>query len=332
MSTQTYKSKAQSKQASQTLPLLRITPVSLDTLAQLRGTPKISKILSNRARSKAITNAIVRKLVDLNTPLKQSYWNTFHCSSVMIQEGKTITSTYCNNRWCLVCNRIRTAKLIKGYTPELTLLKDKKFVTLTIPNCPEAQLRDKMKLMHSTIRTIKERMRRKGRAIKGIRKYECTYNSKTNEYHPHFHFIIEGKFDAELLRDEWLKIFPNASKQAQDIRDANDDSIIELFKYSTKMILKIDGQTTINPMALDVIYQSMKGKRIFQPMGIKKVVSEDIDKIEKTEYDIEPTNETTVLKWEDNCNDWINMLTGDFVSCYSHSTVIREMIDRINGT
>ena len=332
MLTQTYKSKAKSKQASQTLPLLRITPVSLDTLAQLRGTAKKSKILSNRARSKAITNAIVRKLVDLNSPLKQSYWNTFHCSSVMIQEGKTITSTYCNNRWCLVCNRIRTAKLIKGYAPELTLLKDKKFVTLTLPNCPEAKLRDTMKLMHSTIRTIKERMRRKGRAIKGIRKYECTYNSKTNEYHPHFHFIIEGKFDAELLRDEWLKIFPNASKQAQDIRDANDDSIIELFKYSTKMILKIDGQTIINPMALDVIYQSMKGKRIFQPMGIKKVVSEDIDEIEKTEYDIEPTIETTILKWEDNCNDWINMLTGDFVSGYSHSTVIREMIDRINGT
>ena len=96
---------------------LRLDPVLLDTLAQLRTeTPSKPPVtLVKRAKAKFLTNGLSFPLIDLNSPLKKSYWLTWHCTSVLLQEGQKITSRYCNNRWCIVCNRIRTAKLINGY-------------------------------------------------------------------------------------------------------------------------------------------------------------------------------------------------------------------------
>ena len=52
-----------------------------------------------RARAKAFTNSYLFDLIDLKSPLVKSYWNTYHCSRTILQEGKKLTSKYCNNRW-----------------------------------------------------------------------------------------------------------------------------------------------------------------------------------------------------------------------------------------
>ena len=100
----------------------------LDKLAQPHtDSPKKFKrnidSLKKRARAKYISRALVLELTKLDSPLKKSYWNTWHCSNILYQEGKKITTKYCNNRWCLVCNRIRTGKLIAGYLPVMKAMK-----------------------------------------------------------------------------------------------------------------------------------------------------------------------------------------------------------------
>ena len=82
---------------------------SLDTLAQLDHFTENQayKTLKKRAISKYYTNEILYPLIDLKNECEDSYWNTYHCVKTLHQdtEGK-VTSKYCKNRWCIVCNRI----------------------------------------------------------------------------------------------------------------------------------------------------------------------------------------------------------------------------------
>jgi plasmid rolling circle replication initiator protein Rep len=302
------------------------SPLLLDKLAQPHtdGPKKYKRnidSLKKRARAKYISRALVMELTKLDSPLKKSYWNTWHCSNILYQEGKKITTKYCNNRWCLVCNRIRTGKLIAGYLPGMKAMKQPYFVTLTIPNVPASELKKTIDGMITMVILIKNLFySRRGFKLTGIRKLECTYNDLLDNYHPHFHFVIDGKLEAEALVEEWLRRYSEADRRGQDIRPADENSMKELFKYSTKLttkskITKQNGKTVIqvNAVALDVIFQAMYKRRIFQAMGFIKQVSEDVEDIDSQV--IEDLKEgTDFWRWEQDVSDWINnegeMLTG----------------------
>lgn len=304
---------------------VRIIPPLLDTLAQPpKAVPEKYKktldTLKKRATVKYLQRALILKLIDLDSPLKASYWHTWHCANVLLQHGKKVTAKYCNNRWCPVCNRIRTAKMINGYLPEFKKMTDPRFVTLTVVNVPAGELSSTIDKMTREFILIKNVFcKRKGFNINGIRKIEVTYNEKTDEYHPHFHIILDGAEVGEDLIEEWLKRFPTADLRGQKNDKADTDSLTELCKYSTKLFEK---QTVkkgekiivqINVKALDVIYQALRKRRIMQSMGWVKRVSEDVEEIDSQMYEDIPAG-VDVWTWDQECSDWINssgeMLTG----------------------
>lgn len=303
---------------------------SLDKLAQLRkvvsegpekapdkATPEAgvdAKKLLKRAKAKFITNGISNRLRNLDSPLHKSYLNTYFCAQTLRQAGQKLTGRYCGNRWCLVCNRIRTGRLISGYKDPLMVLPDKYFVTLTRPNVKADELREEIKTLIAHIRVIMndDLFKKHKVRLRGIRKLECTYNTKRNDFHPHFHFIISGKREAELLMFYWLKRCPTASPNAQDIRKCDDGSVMELFKYFTKVVQ--DGR--IYPEALDVSFQAMRKLRVYQPFGIKKV-SEEVEDIITEEYDHLMEDEI-IWVWRDDqqSGDWYSRHTGEALTDY----------------
>lgn len=279
--------------------------------------------LRRRAAAKYLSNEIILPLIDQDSYLKKSYWNTFHCSSVLLQDGNKWTGRYCGNRWCLVCNRIRTGKMIRQYCSVIKEeIKDPYFVTLTVPNVPGPELKTTIVEMIQNLKRIKDVFRqRRDFRLKGIRKLECTHNSISNEFHPHFHLIVDSEQSGNELIREWLKRYPDATLKAQNIKKADDNSLLELFKYFTKIVTSKDVTRTgtsielnINPEALDTIFKAMHRLRVFQSMGIKKVeICEDIEEIQSQEIDgIEA--KTDVWVWEQSASDWVTadgeLLTG----------------------
>ena len=225
-----------------------------------------------RARSKARTDAYLNQLIDLNSPLLYRYTSTLTCGIVVYQRGEETRSEYCKQRHCQVCSRHMTGHLINGYGEELSNLKDSQFLTLTIPNVSGKRLRSSIENMLLSFIKIKRRIeRRHGIKIKGIRKIECTFSEKRSDYHPHFHFIIEGKYNAEMLLKEWLIDNPTASRKGQDIRKASIGAEKELLKYFAKMV----NGTTFYAKAMDTIFQAVKGKRVFQAFGLTKHIDEE---------------------------------------------------------
>jgi len=300
---------------------------------------KDEESLTRRARAKYFSYAVIFPLIDLDSPLQKSYWNTYHCCEILIREGEKITGSYCKNRWCTVCNRIRTAVLINTYKPVLDSWEDKWFVTLTVPNVPAEELNDAIVTMQNEFRRIRKTLgkrneRGKGNKFMGLRKLECTYNPVRADYHPHYHIIVRGEDVARGLLNEWLKRYPDARDIAQDVRPADNDSVMELFKYFTKLIVKVnrdDRQVYIEP--LDMIFRAIRGKRTFQNFGFtapKEVEKPDDEAMELAD-EIEQEVIRESYQWHQDYHDWIGHQTGEVLTGYVPSPKFRKLVEGIGN-
>jgi hypothetical protein len=278
--------------------------------------------LEKRAKAKYSQEPLLLALLELKeSKLAKNYKDAFFCSSVLTQKGDKLTSRYCKNRFCRVCNRISTGKLINNYAPILDKLTDKQFVTLTIPNVVADELRPAIIKMNKVMRLIQDKRRKaKIPLIKGIRKLECTYNTFLNNYHPHFHLIIENEAQATDLINEWLFYYPEAVIQAQHKAEATE--CIELFKYFTKLTSNT-GATYENgskvkdewqfPEAIDVIFTHIAKLRIVQSMGGIRLVDDKIKDLEAQIVDKETIKEYTgVYFWYGE--NWYDPYTGELIT------------------
>ena len=294
----------------------------LDTIAQPVHRAGLSD-LKRRAKNQYFSKMLAQNLTKLESPLNKGYRRTlFDCGGLIIQEGQKLTSKYCNARWCNTCNRIRTAKLLNGYQKPLQAFAEPYFVTLTIPNVSEFDLKDAIKSMLRSFQLI-VRSRRRLTPINGIRKLECTINAETDTYHPHFHVLVDGEENAKYLISEWLKRYELAESWCQDMRLADKGSLSELFKYTTKIVSKTkNGDFNIYIRKLDVIFNAMYKLRTFQSFGSVRMITEDIDKLKSDTYDIE-FKETEVYLWANS--DWYSMSEGLPLTEYVPSTAMVKL-------
>lgn len=309
-------------------------PVVLDTTAQPLHR------LRNRARSKHVTEAIAEGLSRLDSPLRFAYASTLRCAQILTQDGATVTGKYCRQRWCLVCNRIRTAKLIGAYLPVLATWADPHFVTLTVPNvAPDALLRTVDGLLKLWGRNgIPHAIRRTdGLEFRALRKLEVTYNPRRKDCHPHGHFIVDGRAAADALVRRHLLARPDADPKAQNVKScAGPGAMRELFKYFTKMLVKgADGQRTApHPVVLDVLFKAMRKRRTFQPMGFTVPKAEPDDEsltLDENTASPDADRGRVLWEWSGTLADWVDYNTGETLSGYDPPATMRELVERIRA-
>ena len=295
--------------------------------------------LTKRAKVKYSQKDLMRYMSRLDSPFAAKYQNTLSCSSFIIQNGTVLTSRYCKYRWCKICNRIRTAKLLAGYSEVITNMIQPQFVTLTVQNVVIEKLEATIKGMLKTVKLIQDlRRKTKQPLLRCIRKLECTYNATENNYHPHFHFIIEGVQAANDLLNAWCNRYPDhiVNIKGQDIREA--DNPIELFKYFAKLTAKHESDTYSfigdkvirneyhYPEALDLIFRTIENFRIVQTMGGITMVKDDIDEVDAQEYEGIKSKKTL---WLYNINDWFDTYTGEKLTGYTPNKYEQNYSKRI---
>ncbi len=312
-------------------------PPPLDTLAQPCQKPDgdAKGTLVKRARAKYFSLPLAVRLAELRSPLELSYRNTVYCAGRLDQdESGTLRGKYCGARWCMVCNRVRTARSINRYMPELSRWHHAHFVTLTIPNVCRTMLPSTIQRMLKVITSTGRAIRRTdGLPFRALRKLECTYNRRRDDYHPHFHIVVADKAQAEALVRRWLRAWPHAMREAQDIRATDPGSLFELFKYFTKLLTRLPGSCPepIAPANLDVIFRAMKGRRVFQPMGfrIHCDAKDDEDATIGTDGNtVSPVRYGEAVRWEwhQPFHDWIDGRTGVALTGYVPSDAIAKAI------
>jgi plasmid rolling circle replication initiator protein Rep len=303
---------------------------------QIKDKKDINK-LETKQLYKQKTRALNSHLIQLqHSPLIKSYKRAFYdcCNLLKERNGIVSANKYCNSRSCFICNRIRTAKMINGYLEPLKKLADNEidgqldFVTLTLPNCKNEELREVITKMfkdfQNIIRTLNEK---KKYNVSGIRVLETTYNNLDNDYHPHFHIIV-NKNIGELIVAEWLKRNKEAKLYGYDYKlkkmvrlqvvkkiKPTADNLLEVFKYCTKFF---DEDKLADIVAIDNILVAMSGKVITRKFGkeLRKIeVSEEIEQEDLTSEDF--TEELKVrdmvsygyprfYQWNEEVRNWID--------------------------
>lgn len=233
-----------------------------------------------------------------NSPNRRAYQRSIYCSDTLIptKDGKLITKR-CRSRWCPICASIQTAKFIAGYAPQLNELDDLWFVTLTRPTVTADKLEEQINTFQERWRAITfDRYWKKNKPM-GLRKMECTIRPNDN-YHYHWHIIIQGKENAEWIYKKWLQLNPESSSAAQDVRPIKKGQYIELFKYFTKLMSKdSQGKRYIDFEKLDFILTTIKGRRIYQPFGGLKKVEENTEDDRRILGDDVPIDFLKVWRW-----------------------------------
>ncbi len=283
------------------------------------------KKLVFRAKPKFLNSVLMPMLSNLNSPLKEKYIDTYFCSNQITVEGEKAKSNFCRNRFCFICNRIRTAQLYHNYQPTLDTWKHKTFLTLTVPNVPDEKLGSSLQSMYKAFTQIKDLERKRGHKIVGLRKLECTYNCKTDLFHPHYHIILSDAKRNKVIIDEWLERIEGSSRAGQNFKPADKNACAELFKYFTKMTSNSSKDKTITCEKIDYIFQSIIGVRTFQPFGfIAHVAQPPPEKILQTEI-----FETEVFEYEKTIADWFNKKTGEVLTNYQKTKADEQFFQNI---
>jgi len=263
-----------------------------------------------KAIRKDKTNSKILSIIDSipdNETAQKRYWKTYHCQDVIIQQSDKFKGSLCRKRWCTECCRIKTAELTNSYKQPMLDLGQLYFVTLTAPTISGSKLKKEIQKRIKAFQLIKDNLRKTYKIkLNGIRKIEVTYNEKTNEYHPHFHLIQDNLEATELIKALWLNQFPDAKKEAQDIRyidTTNESGFIELFKYATKETNTKGKQYSGD--VLHTIYNSIQGQRIYQTYGnVKKIKAPIEAQTNEMEIDYVP-EQNNIWYYEKSAIDWV---------------------------
>lgn len=319
----------------------------LDTLAQLDNEPQTLGVnnayetLQRRAFSKYYTIKILMPLIDLKNARQKKYWNTFHCCNTLEQnaDGKII-SKYCKNRWCIICNRIRSGILHNTHRRVLERVSTR-FITLTsnfTRKCiTTADLIETLDLYYLSWNKVWRNTKNKYGKLKCLRKTEVTYSFRDGWFHPHFHIILECNSDeADFVLAQWKRIIKEndgfAGDDGNHHRIADEGTFAETFKYLCKMYDIVENKKTgeldfILPypaQKLDDIYSALKGRRIFQSYNLKDVEIDNFDDLQATIFTDEIREYHTLWDWEQELKTWVDYETGELRTEWKDFTIKKK--------
>ena len=308
-----------------------------------------------RVRRKSFTQVLTARLADRHGMHKgsksrcsKSYSHAYHCGQKLsIVNGKAVTR-YCKTRHCTVCNNIRSAMLMNGYLLQLQPYLDAGtlyFVTLTAPTPRTGELTPHLKVMMKYWIQVRNKACRAVRNLVGLRKLEC-HVRPGDRVHPHFHLLVVGKHNATWLKWEWLKRWKGeAHHGGQDIRKADKNSLIEMFKYMTKAGVGEGTQTDANGKTrrlkliytdkevdqLDAIYCALRGKRTIQPFGGLRKVSEEIDEDDLTNALVPPNEDDEHYVWHRQLANYVGTTTGQLFADWEPSKRLLEALQGLHS-
>ena len=144
----------------------------------------------------------------------------------------------CHNRFCPYCQKIlQVARLMKFYDvlDKLAEKYDIYHLALTVPNVPAAELNRAVDTMYRSYarlhRFLKSDARIRGIDFAqygyagGIRGFECTFQTQTDDYHPHFHAMILLKKGLK-MQGESINDFSYDNQNPDKLRSFSDLEIL----------------------------------------------------------------------------------------------------------
>ncbi len=174
-----------------------------------------------------------------------------------------VISSRCKLRWCPICRDVSRMIVTHAVEEWLAIQQYPKMITLTLCHSDDP-LQLQVKRIYDCFRKLRRRAFMKHRISGGVWFFQLKFNSTTEQWHPHIHCLVAGKFLPQgELKALWFKI--TGDSYVVDIRPVKDleGCSNEVARYATSPadITAVDLDRAIE------IYHATKHRRICGSWG-----------------------------------------------------------------
>ncbi len=180
-----------------------------------------------------------------------------------------VQSSRCKLRWCPICRDVSRMIVTKAVEEWLALQKYPKMITLTLKHNDD-DLSVQIKHLYKSFQNLRRRAFFDRLITGGVWFFQLKFNQSTEQWHPHIHCLVAGKFlPHNGLKNLWLKITGDSS--IVDIRSVKDVESCsnEVARYATSPA----DITAVNlDRALEIFYAT-KHRRICGSWGSARSIT-----------------------------------------------------------
>ena len=218
-----------------------------------------------------------RRALELYAAVDGSFGGKFSCRlqqcrkfAWFVQSSVTnklrVMSSRCKLRWCPICRDVSRMIVTSAVDGWLKLQKYPKMITLTLQHNDDP-LSVQIKHLYGSFQKLRRRAYFQKLVTGGVWFFQLKYNSHTEQWHPHIHCLVAGKYLPHArLKNLWFEI--TGDSQIVDIRPVKDlaGCSREVARYATSPadITAVDLERAMD------IYYATKHRRICGSWGSAK--------------------------------------------------------------
>lgn len=202
-----------------------------------------------------------------------------------------VMSSRCKLRWCPICRDVSRMIVTKAVDEWLAVQEYPKMITLTLMHSDDP-LQLQIKRLYDAFRKLRRRAYFQRLITGGVWFFQLKFNQRTEQWHPHIHCLVAGKFLPHArLKSLWHEI--TGDSYVVDIRPVKDleNASTEVARYATS---PADISAVPLEQSLE-IYHATKNRKICGSWGTAKKVT------------MKPTK-------QDDVDDWIKVADFFFVN------------------
>lgn len=140
----------------------------------------------------------------------------------------------CKSRLCLRCGKARAMALKHQMLPMVEKMNSPRILVLT-PKSNDDPLADQIKSLVKNFAKLRRTKPWIAHFIAGFYCIEVTHNNKTNQWHPHIHCIVDGRYwYKDDLSQLWHKVTGDSFIIDLQLCKSHDEAVHEVTKYNTK--------------------------------------------------------------------------------------------------
>lgn len=180
-----------------------------------------------------------------------------------------VMSNSCRLRWCPICSTARSRYMVQNIRPWISSLNTPRFLTLTMKHS-NAPLAHQIDILYKNFRNLRLNKQFKEYVHGGIWFFQVKLNKAKDQWHPHIHCILQGKYIPHVFLSKlWYRV--TKCSHIVDIRLVTDPehAANEVSKYSARPAHLKDYDIELRIE----IYHAMHGRRLCGKWGTAKAVS-----------------------------------------------------------
>lgn len=287
-----------------------------------------SSRISDRQDSHSYRRRAFGKLLDVARDRIDLLWSQtdIRCHSIAEKLGKCcrdpqiismndgeryyLTESRCRSRLCPRCSKIRASLLAQRIAKLLCYMDCPRFLTLTVRSNDQS-LRCQLKHLRKKFACLRKSPAWRHYVAGGIYTIEITWNQSTQQWHPHIHAIIDGKYwPHHDLLEKWSQILHYDG--GVDIRLVHGNR--KIANYLACYVAKSCDLSQLPPDQLAEWAVETHALRLAQTFGFLHGTHPAQDRVSASTYRILPVNVNTIAKraelGDKRCEEVLSALTG----------------------